>query len=174
MSTDSKLCCAMCSPQGLGVDPHARIREIILDQGFAVQTVLSGSPYQPGFAYTIGLEDRGQPELIAFGHDPSDLSHLLNATAAKTARRKDWSKRFQVTPDPAPRVQLRPAREMWRDTYATFARVHWGDEPFRLWQVRLPRKDGSFSWNGVCCTPPCQPLLDQPEPWLPSNTIRHL
>ena len=167
MSTDSKPCCALCTPAGLDVDPHDRIREIILDKGWAVQQVMPGSPYQPGFAYTIGLEGLGQPELIVFGHDLPAMQHLLNATAEKTASRKDWNKRFQVTPQPGHRVQLRPALDLWRDTYATFAHAHWGEEPFRLWQVRRPRKDGSFSWNGVCCQPPCQPLLDQPEPWLP-------
>ena len=162
-----KPCCVLCSPEGIGLDPLERAREIAADRGWAVQIVLSDNPYEPGFVYTIGLEGRGQPELIAFGHDAEDLGHLMNAVAEKTAARKEWRKRFQVSGPPGPRVQLRPALDVWRDRHATFAAAYWEQQPFRLWQVRLPRGDGSFSHDGRCCTPPCQPLLDLAEPWRP-------
>ena len=182
MPTDSKPCCALCTPQGLGRDPGEWVREKVAEHGWAVPSVVTETPYDIGFAYTVGLEALGQPELIAFGQDPHALANALNTVATKTAKRKQWAKRFQLAAMPSQNVQLRPVLDMWRDQHAFLAIDYWDGAPFRLWQVRFPRADGTFSWDGRCCTPPCQPLLDLEEPWKPlehgdypgaTNTLWH-
>lgn len=167
MSGGSKPCCALCTPAGLEADPRVQIRQRVEKHGWAVQSVITENPYDIGFAYTAGLEGLGQPELIAFGQDPQRLGHVLNAVAKKTAKRKEWRKRFQLAAMPGRNVQLRPVLDRWRDQHAFLTIDYWDDAPFRLWQVRFPRRDGTFSWDGSCCTPPCQPLLDLEEPWQP-------
>ena len=164
-------CCPLCSPAGMAFGPSRQISSAIQRQGWAVQGVVTDNPYDIGFAYTVGLADSGRPELIAFGQDTHVLSRLLNDVAVKSSSRLEWSKRFQLAAQPGLRVQLRPALDQWRDTYALCAIEHWKERPFSLWQVRLPRRDGTFSWDGFCCTPPCQPLLDKEEPWLPVEHV---
>ena len=68
---------------------------------------------------------------------------------------------------PNARVQLLRVTKQWRHTHAKAAISHWQPEPLRLWQVRLPNTAGAFSRDGICCAPPCQPLLDRDEPWHP-------
>lgn len=171
MSTDSKPCCALCTPEGLGRDPSEWVREHVAERGWAVPSVVTENPYDIGFSYTVGLEALGQPELIAFGQDPHALADALNTVARKTARRKEWRKRFQLAALPKQNVQVRPVLDQWRDQHAFLAIDYWDGAPFRLWQVRFPRAEGTFSWDGRCCTPPCQPLLDLEEPWKPLEHV---
>ena len=168
MSKTSKPCCPMCTPAGLEHDPYQDIREKVAKHGWAVPSIFTSNPYHIGFSYTVGLAaEPGRPELIAFGNDANVIGHLLNTVAEKTASRRRWDKRFQMSVAPGSRVQLRPVLDVWRDRHALLAIDYWDGPAFPLWQVRRPRGDGTFSWDGTCCTPPCQPLLDLEEPWLP-------
>jgi hypothetical protein len=60
-----------------------RLREVVLEHGWAVQAVLGGSG-DPPFAYTVGLTRYdGHPELVMYGLHP-DLAHgLLNDLGAR-------------------------------------------------------------------------------------------
>jgi hypothetical protein len=51
--------------------------EIIKKNGWRVQPVL-GSKESPSFAYTIGLSDKGLPELLVAGLHPSKANYVLD------------------------------------------------------------------------------------------------
>lgn len=56
------------------------LREVILRHGWAVQYVEDD---QRPYAYTIGLHDRGLPELLVTGLDPKRATWLLNSFARR-------------------------------------------------------------------------------------------
>lgn len=71
--------CWQCdNPQGTIDDYLQILREIVRDHGWAVQFVESG---QRPFAYTIGLHDKGLPELLITGLPPQNSARLLNSIA---------------------------------------------------------------------------------------------
>jgi hypothetical protein len=145
------------------VDVHARLRENIARYGWGLTGVFTHTPYEVGFSYTTGLEAKDTPELIVFGEGND---HLLNAVATKVVKGKRWDQPFELLVDGVT-VRLFPVADRWRFTHALAAVQYWAPEPFRLWQVRLPRRDGTFAEDGACCGVPCQPLLDRDDPWLP-------
>lgn len=72
--------CWMCDHPGSTVDQWlAAIAETKSKHGWAVQYVESQSaPY----AYTVGLHERGLPELLVTGLPPQPAARLLNTVAA--------------------------------------------------------------------------------------------
>jgi hypothetical protein len=166
----NKPCCTACAREAAGLppaDPIAELQAKIDEFGWTVISVDGDNPYQVGFSYTIGLELLRQPELITFGGDHVSRSNVLGETAWKVQTHRPWERAFLAYPRPGQRVQVRPVAEQWRDTHAKMTALYWDQTPYRLWQVRLPGRDKGFSRDGVCCTPPCQPLLDREEPWQP-------
>ena len=145
------------------VDVHAHLRDRVDRYGWALTSVFTHNPYDIGFVYTTGLEAKGAPELIVFGEGNS---RLLNTVATKVVKGKRWVEPFELLVD-GERVQLLPVADRWRFTHALLTIDYWAPEPFRLWQVRLPRADGTFAEDGSCCGVPCQPVLDRDDPWLP-------
>jgi len=72
--------CWLCDHPDRTVDDYlAELRATISEHGWAVQFVEDAD--RP-FAYTIGLFDRGLPELLVTGLPPHDSAHLLNWVAA--------------------------------------------------------------------------------------------
>jgi hypothetical protein len=144
-------------------DLRAHLRDRVERHGWALTSVFTHNPYAIGFTYTTGLETKDTPELIVFGagHD-----RLLNAVATKVVKGKRWDAPFELLLD-GKQVQLLPIAARWRMAHALATVDYWAPEAFRLWQVRLPRRDGTFAEDGACCRVPCQPLLDRDDPWLP-------
>ena len=71
--------CWQCdNPQRTTQDYLQILREIIRGHGWAVQFVESE---QRPFAYTIGLHDKGLPELLITGLPPRTSARLLNSIA---------------------------------------------------------------------------------------------
>lgn len=145
------------------VDVRAHLRDRIERFGWGLTSVFTHNPFEIGFTYTTGLEAKDTPELIVFG---AGNDRLLNAVATKVVKGKRWDAPFELLLDGL-RVRLLPVAERWRRTHALMTADYWGPEDFRLWQVRLPRRDGTFAEDGSCCRVPCQPLLDRDDPWLP-------
>ncbi len=160
-------CCRACAARGEPFDIQDEIRDKIARFGWTAVSVAPENPYAIGFSYTIGLEALGRPELITFSLDAAGRSNVLDATARKLSRRTRWDQRFMTYLEPGKQVQLLPVSEQWRDVYTPLASGYWSGKAFRLWQVRLPGAGGRFSREGVCCMPPCQPLLDRADPWPP-------
>ena len=166
----NKPCCSACVREAAGLAPGDPLEELQhkIDQfGWTVVSVDAENPYQIGFSYTIGLESLGQPELIMFSGDHMSRSRVLGETARKVRTHGVWERPFLAYPRSGQRVQVRPVAEQWRETHAKMAALYWDEKPYRLRQVRLPGRDRGFSRDGVCCTPPCQPLLDREDPWPP-------
>jgi hypothetical protein len=62
----------------------AQLRETIRQHRWAVQYVGPGvGPYEPAFAYTIGLFGFAHPELLVTNLDPEDGHRLLNCAATE-------------------------------------------------------------------------------------------
>ena len=71
--------CWQCdNPHGTIDDYLQILRDIVRDHGWAVQFVESE---QRPFAYTIGLHDKGLPELLITGLPPKNSARLLNSIA---------------------------------------------------------------------------------------------
>lgn len=71
--------CWQCdNPQATIEDYLDILRDIINDHGWAVQFI--ESQRQP-FAYTVGLHERGLPELLITGLAPENARRLLNSIA---------------------------------------------------------------------------------------------
>lgn len=71
--------CWQCdNPQGTIDDYLQILREIVRDHGWAVQFV---EGEQRPFAYTVGLHDKGLPELLITGLPPQTSARLLNSIA---------------------------------------------------------------------------------------------
>lgn len=71
--------CWQCdNPQGTIRDYLQNLRKIVRGHGWAVQFVESEK--RP-FAYTIGLHDKGLPELLITGLPPQTSARLLNSMA---------------------------------------------------------------------------------------------
>lgn len=74
--------CWMCDNPDAGVDDYFEVlRKIIARSGWAIQFVESDP--RP-FAYTVGLHEKGLPELLITGLPPQPSARLLNAIAART------------------------------------------------------------------------------------------
>lgn len=56
----------------------ASLDDMIARYGWAVQGVF-GSPDAPGFSYTVGLSQKGLPEIIVFGLPPQVAHVFLNS-----------------------------------------------------------------------------------------------
>ena len=73
--------CWQCDHPDQGFDAYvALIREKILARGWAVQCV---EDERRPFAYTIGLHERGWPELLVTGLAPQQAGWLLNTFAKR-------------------------------------------------------------------------------------------
>ena len=63
------------NPNCRGTPSHDQIAAAILEHGQFVMAV-TGDDENPGFAYTVGRTERGQPELLVFATDLDDLLDL--------------------------------------------------------------------------------------------------
>lgn len=129
-----------------------RMEEIIRRHGFMVQAVFATQeePDSLPFQYTIGLHDRGLPELVSIGL-PGDVGHaLLNDVAAVIAQRKEAGEPLagEVSHErwPLP-FYLLAADVPKAEDYATGARNRSAGEAQYL-QVCWPDKHGRFPWHG--------------------------
>lgn len=142
--------------------------DAIARHGWMVQSVFPTSEV-PGhhFSYTIGLHDKGAPELLAIGLPGDVAQQLLNdvaklmldhAAQAKPlpvglVQHPRWPMPFYILPTPAEAVS----------DWATGAlnRSH-GQAQFR--QICWPDKAGRFPWDSACeqAFNEAQPVLGEP------------
>ena len=71
--------CWMCDhPEATVQEWLDAVREMVQKHGWAVQFVESD---RMAYAYTVGLHERGLPELLVTGLSPKRATHLLNSVA---------------------------------------------------------------------------------------------
>jgi Domain of unknown function (DUF4262) len=134
----------------------------IRQQGWVVQYI--GDPQIP-WAYTIGLSDRGHPELVITGVDPGTSAVVLN-TIAKACRSgvdiSDLSALAEEFGHPQVVLQPRPVDPTWRVTNLfNITRAYFGSVPETM-QVVMADTQGRFPWDPGHNLPVAQPVLWQP------------
>lgn len=139
---------------------HAAISDYIRDVGWAVQGI--GHQTIP-WAYTIGLSDRGHPELIVTGMDLHAGGTLLNLIGACVKRGLDVS-----NPSVLARalkhdlvvLSLRPVDPTWKATHLLdMAHSYYGSVPETA-QVVIADAEGRFLWDAGH-----QLGIEQPHLW---------
>ncbi len=146
----------------------ARLDSIIARYGWAVQGVFPTEASQgPAFCYTVGLADKGLPELIVFGLPLPIGQRLMNEMAALLVARKalgqpvfghmpleGWPMPFEV-------VAARPGAARGYTT-AVFAR---SGAQTAVSQVVWPDKLGRLPWHPDAAEAYllAQPVLGTPE-----------
>ncbi|HEX2172884.1 MAG TPA: DUF4262 domain-containing protein, partial [Dehalococcoidia bacterium] len=127
------------------------IRDNIAKFGWHAQEVFP-TPDDPGypFTYTIGLTDKGHPELIVFGL-PGDAAHKV-LIAALWKLEHGEVKEGELTDEILRRYPV-VFRELPADKAAedhTFqAAVYYG-RPVRFMQIIWPDRAGRFPWHPDC------------------------
>ncbi|GAA1623997.1 hypothetical protein GCM10009733_020800 [Nonomuraea maheshkhaliensis] len=141
---------------------RAAISDHIRNVGWALQGV--GDPTTP-WIYTIGLCDRGHPELIITGINFHAGGTVLNRIGTCVRRGLNVSNPSLLAKefghDPAV-LNLRPVDPTWHDTHLfNIARSYWGSDPATM-QVVMADKEGRFPWDTGH-----QLGIDQPQLWEP-------
>jgi hypothetical protein len=127
--------------------------DLVAEHGHGINMVSDdpGEPTeQPPFAYSIGAwESYGAPEVIVFGLRQEIASSVINHIMASHLA----GRRFrcgileqQVIQGNVPVYFLEVDPDLAR-AYATFADRYYEQEPFPLWQIVWPDKDGRFPWE---------------------------
>ena len=142
------------------------IRDCVKGFGWAVQFIEKGeSPSEPAFAYTVGLHHNfGQPELIILGQ-PKELMHFaLNEIGGRMksgARFASGDSLDGVIEGYSVRLREVQSRESFQ-AHVGYALWFYAGQPFRLFQVVWPDKDGRFPGE-----PGAWEILKERQPLLP-------
>ena len=87
--------CWQCDhPGATAADDFKELQRIIRQEGWAVQYVEDD---KKPFAYTIGLHDRGLPELLVTGLSPSWAAQLLKCMAREALDGRDLKPGMRIT-----------------------------------------------------------------------------
>jgi hypothetical protein len=111
--------------------------------------------HEPGdrcYAYSIGLCDKGLPELIMVGHfSPSAYMQFINlfgqAMMKGSVQLEDWYEDRKVNPDFP--IIFRELAKMDIMRHCNILR-NIRSEPFRMFQIILPDKERVYPWQEGC------------------------
>jgi hypothetical protein len=140
--------------------------DLIAEHGHAINMVIDDPGEvsgEPPFAYSLGAwESYGAPELIVFGlrrDVGSDMINHVMALHREGRRFRSGVPELGVLRDQIPVyfLEVDPAQAK---TFAHFADWYYEGEPFPLWQMVWPDKNGTFPWEaGYAGNPGWQPDL---------------
>ena len=105
---------------------------------------------EPPFAYSLGaFESYGVPELILFGLEGDVAAEIINGIMDECRRGKRFRSGVPIHDIfggdvPAVLLETDPARAL---NYATHADWYYERQPFPLWQIYWPAKNGCFPWD---------------------------
>jgi len=138
---------------------------LIARYGWAVTAVLP-TPTEPctPFAYTVGLTEHTQPELVIAGLDPLIAQALLNDLAQRVVEHGQRLTHGQRLHDLiAGYDAIIVDGPITGDLYPGTAIGRYGPGLVRLRQIVWPDPDGRFPWEpGYTYPPHAQPLLGRP------------
>lgn len=127
----------------------AGVRERIARNGFDVVNVF-GEPEVPTYSYTVGLADRGHPELFMAGFEPSLMQGLLRNAVRQAAEIRDAVPLASVANY---LLGVRKLPQEAADTFLLLAKTHHG-RPVEAFQIVVPDARGLFPWQ-----PGCDPMI---------------
>jgi hypothetical protein len=107
----------------------------------------------PAFAYTVGLADRGHPELMVMGFAPDVAQPVLNAAAQRVkegVRFQNMSSDDKVVQGYP--VMFRAVKPPHARRWARAASERRRPKHFELLQMFLPDPSGLFPWQAGCAT----------------------
>ncbi|WP_052669021.1 DUF4262 domain-containing protein [Nitriliruptor alkaliphilus] len=145
----------------------------IARHGWAIQAVPDDGPGEPSFAYSIGLHERGLPELLAIGLHPEEAAWLVQQVAEVMTRAggDTLAPGDTITLDlgpSSPEVRLGTVADQWVPRYLLRAYEHYGeDRDLDVLQILLPDSNGRYEGPDVdTYVLERQPLLSEVErPW---------
>ena len=139
--------------------------QLIARYGWAVTAVLP-TPTDPGtpFAYTVGLTEHAQPELVIAGLDPLIAQTLLNDLAGRVVEHGQRLSHGQRLPDLiAGYDAVIIDGPITDDLYPGTAIARYGADHIALRQIVWPDRNGRFPWEpGYAYPPHAQPLIGHP------------
>jgi hypothetical protein len=130
-----------------------RQRQIIKEVGWTVMAVMR-TDRLPGFAYTVGLSNHSQPELMVIGLPAQSAHYILNKMAEKAMANTLPNPRGLVH-----EVASMPLSLRQDDDEATMGELcrfaqQWSQEqrgrPCGVMQVIYPDEAGKFPWEPGC------------------------
>jgi Domain of unknown function (DUF4262) len=139
--------------------------DLIARYGWAVTAVLP-TPTDPctPFAYTVGLTERAQPELVIAGLDPLIAQALLNDLAQRVIDHSAQLTHGQRLTDLIAGYDAALVDgPITQDLYPGTAIGRYGADRVALRQIVWPDRDGRFPWDpGYAYPPQAQPLIGRP------------
>ena len=134
--------CWMCdNPGSTKRDYLDQFRATMLKHGWALQYVESDrTPY----AYTIGLHDRGLPELLVTGVSPQRAARLLNRLAERAVDGEPPTRGEQIALRAGPLIEIVEVEHP--DAHMDTAVAFYGSE-FRALQLVWADGQGRWPWD---------------------------
>lgn len=148
-----------------------RISEVIDQVGWAVQGVFTPEGHshpEPNWAYTVGMTDRGLPELFIIGSmDPTILQNILNNAVMQHLEKEIVAGQVLegVAENTVDGSEIRmQVREAGVDYHVQQALNYYGDVDNRLGRVKLlqlvwPDRKGAYPGSFVYDESMVQPLI---------------
>jgi hypothetical protein len=123
----------------------ARLRQIIAEHGWAVQTI-HGDQDDPPFSYTVGLTEAGLPELVIIGLPENVAGTILNMLAKRSLETDlEVGQRYELpNGDQNLEYLIGPVSSPSRRSYLKMAAVLYDRHRVKALQVIWPSKDGLF------------------------------
>ena len=127
--------------------------DLVAEHGHAIVKVadaIDEPSGDPPFAYSLGaFESYGAPELIVFGLEDSVAASVINEVMDEYQAGRRFhpgAHEIGVFEDGIPAV-FREVQAKRAIDYATYADWYYEREPFPLWQLFWPAKNGCFPWD---------------------------
>jgi hypothetical protein len=141
-TTKGHAMCWQCDhPGATTADYLKELRATVREHGWAVQYVESD---RKPFAYTVGLHDRGLPELLVTGTSPSWAVEVLNCFAREALDGRDLRPGTRVMHDGEPIVEVVEVEQP--DAHVKWA-VAFGGRAVRAIQLVSPDDRGRWPWS---------------------------
>jgi len=138
--------CWQCDHPDLGLEDYFHeVRETIRKRGWMVQYVESD---RTPFAYTIGLHDWGQPELLMTAVSPQRAARLLNTMAGEAVAGTALTPGHRLKVPSGPRIEI--VEMSLPDAHLKFA-VAFGGPDIRALQLVWADGRGRWPWSAEFC-----------------------
>jgi hypothetical protein len=147
------------------IDDYLRRQQaVIAERGWIWVNVMPrpGDP-EPPFAYTVGLTEHRQPELLVAGLDPRAAHALLARLAERVVHDREQLRHLQHVTVPGYTEMIIIDGTAAGDLQPNIAVALYGAEPVRLQQVVWPDPHGRFPWEPHYELSPADQLLTLSE-----------
>lgn len=128
------------------LDVHARVRKAVSEGSVFVMSVFGHGEFST-FSYSIGLTERGYPELFMCGFSTALMASLIDAGAEQIAHLRDGELADQIAQVP---LAIRALPEEPTNTEYLIQAQRYYERTVRAFQIVLPDVNGRFPWDPGC------------------------